>query len=289
MISGRPPWALASTAQPAAAASIAESGQRVGRGRGHGDHVGGAEHVLEVVAEAEEAQPVADPESLGQRTAPATSRSSAPGHGVAGEQADHAARRAARGSASARTSTSWPFQSEIRPSTAITGASVRQPERRRARPRGARRGLDSEPVGDHLDRARRRRTAPRSPARRTAARRRCPARGGRAGHAPPEAGVDLAHVPDVGGTGARAAADRAAEHHRGVGVHERDARGGGSARASATLRRGPRAPLRPATPPGSSASARRSTLSGRIDHLDPGRLEIRGQSSPCSGSTTSAR
>ena len=148
MISGRPPWALAITAQPAAAASIAASGERVGRGRGHGDQVRRA-----VARSRRRRESRASARGLTRRArararSTLRARSSAPGQASPATRPT-APRSRSGGFASARTSTSWPFQSEILPEDRDHGGVVAEPKRRaRGRARSPHR-VGREPVGDH--------------------------------------------------------------------------------------------------------------------------------------------
>jgi hypothetical protein len=90
MISGRPPCADATTAQPAAAASMAALGRGSGAVGRDGDHVGRPVDGVDVGDEAGDLQPVADAELPGERYDPFQSFLGARPR-LSGEQPDDAA------------------------------------------------------------------------------------------------------------------------------------------------------------------------------------------------------
>ena len=121
-------------------------GERVGLARGDDDDVGGAVDALDVVdgsPPGARGRPRRASRQLLER--PPVALLAAPRR--AGDQRDDVVAVAQRGRPSARTSTSCPFQPEIRPSTATTGAVPRAgPSAPRAASRGGPAGVDGQPV-----------------------------------------------------------------------------------------------------------------------------------------------
>ena len=244
---------VATTGTPAAAASIATRPERLGPLRRHHDHVGGAEHRVHVLGEAQPHQPVLDAQ---RRRLPVEARPawSDPRHLVAGHQPT-----APSSWAIASANTSWPFQSLIRPMQRDHERVRGQPELLAGLP--ARRAAAASRASPSASSARRRR-ARELPSHRAArcrpARRRAAAAAASAATARATgrgARVDLAHVDQ---STARPPSHRAAdEHHRGVGVHQRRAAvgDGGPARAGRGATRAPAARPR-------AIRARRSTARG---------------------------
>ncbi len=192
----------------------------------------------------------------------------------AGDQGDGVARPRSGASPSARTSTSWPFQPEIRPSTATTNASARQPQRlARRRALGAARASIGRPSCSDERRGARRRTARTWRATRTAARRRSAAGAGRRGTS--------ARTPRR----SRARARRAGRRRCAPPPPRRASPTCWCARARrrACAPGGPARPRRPPTPPPTremprgDMSERRSTASGRTCTSIAGAAQVGGE------------
>ena len=195
--------------------------ERVRTSGGDGHRVDGAEQGVEVGLGSRVGAGGRRARAASRRRSSSAAGRSAPGHGVPATSPT-APIDSSGGSARARASTSWPFQSLTRPRTATANLSSSMPSA--ARGLGAVAALEGVQAGRRGPRRSvpSRETARPPPATRTAAGRRRAGACATAGHAQRDSRVELAHVLHVRDP-ERARERLAGRDHGRVRVHERGA------------------------------------------------------------------